>query len=204
MLYNISEGRTLWVNVLASLGGLSFLVLVCLLIPTRAWRAVWNLFPFRFIRTMLRQLTNPSAYLFIQKSHFEFLPMSGGTNSRVLTMELSIVSALLRDLKIDRLDIVMTYPIIETFRIDRDILILLSSSTKMEKTTVPLADASFRTLAEWAKPTKAKRVINLHCKIIGFRNGKRRFSIEHSDNYDGVLNEWGANNPQWEDKDATS
>ena len=190
-----SEQHPSLLPVLAIVGGLSVLVALVLLIPVKAWKAISGLFPVRILPEIALQFVSPSRFLFIQKPRFVFLPMSGGQNYKTWSFGFNVVSCLFRDLKVDRIDIDITYPITETWAIRDDILLSHSGSTKIASGIANMSDTTFHYLEKESKILTQKELIDIRCNIIGFRNGKKIFTITDSDCYKGELTEWGKNNP---------
>ena len=121
--------------------------------------------------------------------------MSGGVNYRVWNYGFSIISSLIYDLKIDRLEINITYPISETATMTEDILIKHMDVTKIETREANMSDTSFHSLAEWSRMLKSKGYIDARFDIIGYYKGKKKFALMNGDTSKVELTEWGQNNP---------
>lgn len=181
--------------VLVGIAGLLLTTVFALLIPTKIWHDIANFFPIRIVCTLVAQVIRPSRFPYIQNPKFEFLPMSGGINERKWNAEFSIISCLFHDLKVDKIDIIITYPIKETYSIGGDVLIKHLNFTKIESGQANMSDTSFHYLERQAKLRDTKKPLPVRCKFIGLHRGKKRFTIEEQDCYQGELNEWGQNNP---------
>ena len=179
--------------------GVALLVIaLLLLVPTSWWKQIGrllaNLLPIRLVHILYQQARRPNAFLFIQKPRFEFLLMSGGTNSREWTAKFNIVSCLFRDLRVDRIDIMITYPITETWTVKGDFLLAHFGFTEIESGRANMSDTTFHYLEKQSKVLKQKGTIPIRCEVIGFRNDRKLLTIDDSDCYDGELNAWGHNN----------
>jgi len=194
MLPNSFKEQYPWIwQVLVGAGVLSLIIALVILIPTKVWKAIVNFFPFRIIREIILQIVKPSRFLHIQKPEFEFLHMSGGKNSRTWSSEFNIISCLFHDLRADRIDIRIAYPIMETWIVQGDFLLAHFGITKIKSGRANMSDTSFHYLEEQSKSLKQKGKIDIRCDVIGFRNNRELFSIIDGC-YDGELNEWGQNN----------
>lgn len=184
-----------WIlQVLIGVVGLLILTIIIILLPKKLWQRILDIFPVRIIRTLTAQARSPGSFLYVQKPRFTFLYMSGGVNYRKWDYEFSIISCLLCDLKVDKIELELTYPIEERAILTGDICIKHLGATKLESGQGNMSDTSFHYLANQAKNLKKKERLEFRLKIRGFYNGKKKFVIEE-DLYEGWLNEWGQNNP---------
>lgn len=183
-----------WIwKFLVSIGGILLLIGLLLLITNRIWKIIGEFFPIRIIRELILQVTKPSQFLYVQKPNFKFLHMSGGENSRTWSSELNIISCLFRNIKGDRIDIVVTYPIKETCVINTEFCLTHFASTKIESGHTSMSDTSFHYLEKQSKLLRQKEDISVNCCIVGFYRNKKLFEIAEA-NYVGKLNEWGQKN----------
>ncbi len=148
----------------------------------------------RIVQLLISQKKNPSAFLYIFKHSFIFLPLSGGVNLRKWNYEFNIVSCLLKDLVVDEIALEITYPVtgqIATIR--ESISIKQLAATKIKRGQSGLTDDAFHFLSEMAKLQGRKENITFNLKITGYFKKSAIFIIE--DSYDGHLEDWGQNNP---------
>lgn len=176
--------------------GGAIILVIWLLLPTKLHKLRRNFlsfFPVKILRMLHTQKSNLSQFLYVQKPRFVFLPMSGGINRRKWSYEFTIVSCLFRDLRIDRIDIEITYPITETVTFSDSICLRHLGDTKIHSGEANMSDTSFYYLAEQSKRLKTKEYICIHLRIIGYCNGRKKFIIGE-EVYAGELKEWGQNN----------
>ncbi len=194
MLPNSFKEQFPWIwQVLVGAGVLLMLIALALLIKDKLWKVIGSFFLVRIFRELTLQSTKPSQFVFVQKSQFAFLPMSGGENSRIWSCELHVVSCLFRDMKVDRLDVVLSWPIQERWQINGEFCLKHFGSTKINSGNASMSDTSFHYLEKQSKQLRQKEAITLNCCIVGFYRNKKLFEIAE-DNYIGKLNEWGQNN----------
>lgn len=197
MLPNTIKEQYPWIwEVLVAGAGLLVVVIIGLLLPIKLWQSILGFFPIKMCRELYTQGTRPSRFLYVQKPRFVFLPMSGGVNYQKWSYEFTIVSCLFRDLKVDRIDTEVTYPISEIATLTDDICLTHLSATMIDSRQANISDTSFHYLANQAKLLKVKGYIDVRLKITGFYNGRKKFIIEDKDVYMAELNEWGQNNPK--------
>lgn len=195
MLPNSFKEQYPWIwQVLVGIGGFSLLIALTLLITNRIWKMIGELFPIRIIRELILQVTKPSQFLYIQNPKFEFLHMHGGENSRTWSSEFNIVNCLFRNIRGDRMDIIVTHPIKETWVINDKFCLTHFASTKIGSGHASMSDTSFHYLEKQSKLLKQKGDIPIRCSVAGFKRNKKIFVIDNPDCYEGKLNEWGQNN----------
>lgn len=186
-----------WVwQVILGVGGFSLLIVLMPLIANRIRKKVCEFFPIRIIRDLIAQVTKPSQFLYIQNPEFEFLHMSGGENSRTWSSEFNIVSCLFRNIRGDRIDIFVTYPIEERREINGEFCLTHLASTKIESGHASMSDTSFHCLKEQSKSLKQKKDIPVRYSVVGLHRNKKLFVIGNTDSYEGKLNGWGPNNAE--------
>ncbi len=182
-----------WWQLAYVIAALALLVILFIVIPIKIWKSILNFFPIRILRILCTQHSNPSQFLYVQKSKFVFIPMSGGINRRTWSCEFNILSCMFSDLNIDQVKVHVTYPIDETATISKELSLLHMNITPICVTEANMSDTSFHDLSESAK--QKINTLDIRIELTGFKNGKRKFLIKE-DVKNGQLTDWGKQNDQ--------
>ena len=191
MLPEVIKQQFPWWQLLYGISSVTLLAIIGIAIPSKTWKRILNLFPIRLIKILYTQRTNPSQFLYIQSPEFKFLSKSGRRNSRRWNCKFNIVSCLFSDLKIDRLDVHVTYPICETTSITNNRPIVHMSALPIEVTEANMSDTSFHNLYEMTNPRETQ--LEIRYEVLGFRNGRKKFTIR-DDECKALLSERGTTN----------
>ena len=179
-----------------------WVVALLVLMPGGIWRrlgrGITRRWPASYGLLLVDQHRHPSDYIFLSDCEFDFLPMAGGSNKREWIWGFTIVSCLVRAIRVDHLRVeIIGSPEAPSLRgefgeSNSNLMIRSLGATECHNTRSRLSDTAFHELSQRARSLTTDEYFDFVFALKGHRKGKPVFSLNR--NARGRISVWGRNN----------